>query len=258
MATKSRCIGAGRLLRASVLLLFVCCASYAADACDATGIYGPYGFQLSGTTTIGGPAQPVAVVGRLVLDGKGAISGVSSVNFNGYFLGNPTTGKYEVKEDCSVNFSLQDTSGGYQNFTGKAVTGGASIDIQQSDPGTHERGQMLRSLDTCAASSFQGQYRFTLSGHSTPFATDGVKGPPSARAVVQADGNGNLVVQRGDAKTSGTFTVGSDCFVDLQFGLADGDSSSLIKLRGILVNGGKEMMAVESDPEQVGSARFSQ
>ena len=75
---------------------------------------------------------------------------------------------------------------------------------------------------------------------------------------MQADGNGNLVLLRGKTKTSGTYTVDSNCVVQLDFGLADGDSSTSIKLRGVLVNGGKEMLAIETDPEQLASARFSQ
>src|SRR5262249_30680334 len=91
-----------RILGALVLLAGAC-LSYAADACNPADIHGPYGFQLSGTTTIGGKEAPIAVVGRLTFTSdEGAVSGVTSVNFNGYFLGNPTTGKYEAKDDCTV------------------------------------------------------------------------------------------------------------------------------------------------------------
>src|SRR5579885_2848560 len=156
-------------------IMLVCAyASYGADACNPADIHGPYGFQLTGTTTIGGKEAPIAVVGRLTFTSdEGAVSGVTSVNFNGYFLGNPTTGKYEAKDDCTVTFSLQDTSGGFQHFSGHAETGGDRMEIVQSDPGTHERGLMLRSPDSCKTSAFQGQFHFSMLGHSTPFETDG-------------------------------------------------------------------------------------
>jgi hypothetical protein len=208
---------------------------------------------------ISGKETPIAVVGRLVFtSNEGAISGVTSVNFNGLFLGNPTTGKYEAKEDCSMTFSLQDTSGGFQHFSGRAETGGDRLEIVQTDAATHERGLMIRSADSCNTPAFQGKFNFSMLGHSTPYGTEGARGAGSAKAVVQADGAGNLLVQRGDAKTGGTYTVDSDCFLQLDFGIADGDNSALVKLRGILVNGGKEVLAVETDPEQVASAHFVQ
>ena len=49
-----------------------------AAVCDPNAFHGAYGFSLTGTTTIGGPARPVAVLGRLVLDGFGNVSGISS------------------------------------------------------------------------------------------------------------------------------------------------------------------------------------
>lgn len=242
----------------AVVLALLSFRVFGADICAPTDIHGPYGLQLAGTTTISGSETPIAAVGRVVFDGKDSVSGVSSVNFNGLFLGNPITGNYEIQTDCTLTLNLQDTSGAFQHFSGKAAPGGNRVEIHQSDPGTGERGLMVRSAASCSATGFRGQYNFTMSGHATPLASEGAKGSGSARALVLADGNGNLTVTHGNAKTSGTYTVDSDCFVQVEFGLADGDSSTLIKLRGILVNGGKEALAVQTDPEQVAAVRFSQ
>src|SRR6266567_2381507 len=79
-----------------------------AQYCMPQKFSGVYGFQLEGSTTISGSAKPVASMGRLEFDGQGGVSGVSSVNFAGYFLGNPVTGNYEVRADCRITWSLQD------------------------------------------------------------------------------------------------------------------------------------------------------
>lgn len=239
-------------------LTFVSFSALAADICPATDIHGAYGFQLSGTTTISGSETPIASVGRLVFDGKTTISGVSSVNFNGLFLGNPVTGTYEIQTDCTMTLNLQDTSGALQHFTGKAAPGGNRVEFHQSDPDISIRGLLIRSADTCNAASFRGQYNFTMSGKSTPLATEATTANASAKAVALADGNGNINFIRGDSKTSGTYTVDSDCFIEADFGLADGESSTLVKLRGIVVNGGKEVVAIQTDPAHVSSATFSQ
>src|ERR1017187_5527645 len=241
-----------------LMLAFAGFQAFGADICAPTDIHGPYGFELTGTTTISGTETPIAALGRLVFDGKSGISGVSSVNFNGLFLGNPVTGNYAFQMDCTITLNLQDTSGAFQHFSGKAAPGGNRVEIRQSDPGAGERGLMVRSADGCSAAGFRGQYNFSISASATPLATEGSKGSGSAKALVLADGNGNLTVTHGNAKTSGTYTVDSDCFVQLDFGLADGDSSTLMKLRGMLVNGGKEMLAIETDPGQVAAVRFSQ
>jgi len=243
---------------ALILLIVVSLPVRAADVCAPTDIHGPYGFQLSGTTTISGKETPLASMGRLVFDGKTSISGVSSVNFHGLFLGNPVTGSYEIKTDCTLTLSLQDDSGAFQHFTGKASPGANRAEFHQSDPNISSKGLLVRLSETCDASGFHGQYNFTMSGTSTPLATDGTAGITSAKAVVLADGAGGLSIMRGDSKSSGTYTVDSDCFLQADFGLADGDNSTLVKLRGIVVNGGKEVLAVGTDPERVANVRFSQ
>jgi len=248
----------GALLRTAGLVALASLPAGAAQLCSPADIHGPYGLQLDGVTTIAGSEIPIAVVGRLTLDSDGTVSGVTSVNFNGLFLGNPTTGKFDIQTDCTLTLSLQDTSGAFQHFAGTSEPGGGRVEMRQTDPKTHERGWLVRSPDHCDAAAFHGQFDFSLSGHSTPLVSEGVKGAGSAKAVVQADGSGSLVVQRGDAKTGGTYTVDADCFVQLEFGLSDGDNSALVKLRGVLVNDGKELLAVETDPEQVAAARFSQ
>ena len=73
------------------LLVLLSVAAHAADVCGRDDLYGPYGFQFSGTTTISGSETPVAGIGRIEFGGDGAVSGISSVNFNGWYLGNPVT-----------------------------------------------------------------------------------------------------------------------------------------------------------------------
>src|SRR5262245_16167161 len=122
MFTKRRCALMGQrcsLAKSSGIAALLVVSGYAADVCNPRDLYGSYGFQLAGTTAIGGPEKPIAAIGRLVLGEGGKIGGVSSVNFNGLFLGNPVTGQYEAKDDCTVTWSLQDSSGAFQNFSGK-------------------------------------------------------------------------------------------------------------------------------------------
>src|ERR1035438_6571279 len=96
--------------RLSLLILFASSAALAADVCNPADLVGPYAFQLTGSTDISGEPHPTASLGRIVFDGTGNLSGTASATFRGLLLGNPVTGSYETKSDCSVSWKLQDDS----------------------------------------------------------------------------------------------------------------------------------------------------
>src|ERR1700730_9416796 len=107
------------LWRASIVILITLpgfCA-HAADVCNPADLIGPYAFQLSGTTKISGTPKPTASLGRIVFDGEGNLSGTASAMFEGLLLGNPVTGTYEAKSDCTVAWKIQDDSGAFQHFS---------------------------------------------------------------------------------------------------------------------------------------------
>ena len=175
----------------------------------------------------------MAVIGRVVFEAGGHINGYSSVNFGGLFLGNPVTGNYAFNTDCSLTFELQDDSGAWQHFRGTLQSGGARATFHQTDPGTGGRGILQKLPDACSAATFRGTFTVTLGSQKT---------------TTVADGNGNLSWTSGDATNTGTYTVDSDCFVQLNFGM---------QLRGVLVNGGKTVLAVQTDPGKVSTATFT-
>jgi hypothetical protein len=230
-----------------------------AQVCGSADVQGAYGFQLSGTTTIGvdGP-QPLVAIGRLVFDAERVVSGVSSVDLNGYFLGNPVTGTYEFKTDCTLTFQLQDDSGAFQHFTGVAKEGGASVEFHQTDDGAGGHGVLEKTPNDCKTESFHGSYAFALSGTASQFATDQPAGSVfSVQGTVDADGVGNLALTTAGGKTTGSYKLDSDCIAEMELGVSDGNSASILKMRGVLVNEGKRLLAVESDPARTATARFT-
>ena len=108
---------------ASIFLLFAFPPPLPPTSAAPTDILGAYGFQLSGSSTISGRPSPVGGVGRLVFeDARRTVSGYSSVNFNGFFLGNPVTGSYEFQTDCTLTWTMQDDSGAFQHFKGTVAS----------------------------------------------------------------------------------------------------------------------------------------
>ena len=236
---------------------------YALDPCSTAALAGPYGLHLAGTSTISGSAVPFASLSRIAFDGAGGISGSSSVNFNGLLLGNPVTGTYEVKPDCTISWSLQDDSGAFQHFAGKLVPGVGRLAFHQTDPGTGGRGMIERTSDSCRPTDLRPSYTLTLSGTATPLASGDVPSAISAEGAVSITGSAGFTLtqklQGREITADGTWSVDSDCIAHFEFALPVGAAKATVpmKLRGIVVNQGRQILAIHTDPAIVASARFT-
>ena len=200
-------------MAAGAALLGVWACTAHAEYCDPGELRGAYGFELSGNTDISGASKPVVGVGRLLF-GNADVTGYSSINFAGWFLGNPLTGRYQLKADCSLTFSLQDTSGHFQHFHGKVIPGRKRASFRQTDVGGFERGILAETGSHCVAADFQRIYRFRIFGVSV----DMNKGKPlahiSANGLVEGTSDGALKFTTGrDLPMTGTYTIEDGCFV---------------------------------------------
>jgi hypothetical protein len=224
-----------------LLLLLPGTATKAGYACNPTKLVGHYAFQLSGSTTISGTRKPTASLGRITFDGSGSLSGTASATFSGLLLGNPVTGTYEAKSDCSVTWTLQDGSGTFQNFSGILSTDGTRMLFRQTDPGGAQHGIMQKTSDSCSAADLQKKYKFTVSGSTTPMQPGEVPHTVSAEGTL-------------DVAENSSFQVDSDCSVHFVWTFPHG--SSPMTMRGFLVNGGSEILAFQTDPGAMVAARF--
>ena len=236
--------------------------AWAEDSCALATLQGPYGFQLSGDTAIIGDSKPVTALGRIVFDGDGKMSGYSSVMFGGFLLGNPVTGTYDTQSDCTVSWALQDDSGGYQHFRGVFTPAGKRVDFKQTDPGGAQHGVMARTRDDCKVTDMQKSYGFTLSGSSVPMAAGEASNTVALKGLMAADANGNFkLTLDGDSPVTAdvTLTVESECTMELELAIPAeaGGIGTPMKLRGILVNAGKEILAIQTDPGWMVSGKFT-
>ena len=223
-------------------------AAQAAGVCDPVVLIGPYAFQLTGSTDISGTPQAAVSLGRIAFDGRGNLSGTASATFKGLLLGNPVTGSYEAKSDCSVGWKLQDDSGAFQNFSGTFSADGTRVQFKQTDPGGAQRGMMQKTSDTCSAADPPKKYSFTVSGSTIPMEAGEVAHTVSAKGTLYIAENGS-------------FQVDSDCSVRFEWILPAEDEQDaeplLMAMRGFLVNGGKEILAFQTDPGAMVAARFT-
>jgi hypothetical protein len=220
-----------------LFLLIIGAVAQAADICNPTQLSGPYAFQLAGTTTISGSPQATTSLGRIVFDGSGKVSGTSSAMFSGLLLGNPVTGTYEAKTDCSITWQLQDDSGAYQHFSGKLSPDLVRVQFSQTDPGG-TRGIMEKTSDSCSSIDLQRKYSYAVSGGTKEMQPDQVAHKVSDRGVLDTSRD--------------SVQVDSDCTVHFVLKLPGGTAN----MRGYLVNGGKEILAFQTDPGAMVAARL--
>jgi len=257
-------VGSRTPMRVAVLLTLISMLglSLCAEVCNPTDLQGPYGFQLSGETTISGQSKPVANIGRLVLAGDGGISGYSTVMFDGYLLGNPVTGTYEARWDCTIAWSLQDDSGSFQHFSGVATSRGRKVSFRQTDPGGAQRGTMGRTSPQCTAADLRNEYAFTLSGGTIPMVPGGASSTVNAKGLIKAVENAGFKLALGDnsaAMTDVAITVSAECIVEIELTLPAMGAGTTIPtmLRGVLIDDGKQILAIETDPGAMVSATFT-
>jgi hypothetical protein len=238
-------------MRMNWLLLLVLplgLAAQAAVVCNPAVLVGPYAFQLTGSTDISGTPRPTASLGRIAFDGRGSLSGTASATFRGLLLGNPVTGSYEAKSDCSVTWKLQDDSGAFQNFSGTLSTDGTRVQFTQTDPGGAQRGIMQKTSDSCSAADLLKVYDFTVSGSTTPMQAGEVAHTVSAKGTL-------------DIAENGSFQVDTDCSVRFGWTLPARPGQiaqpSPMAMRGFLVDSGKGILAFETDPGAMVAARFT-
>jgi hypothetical protein len=228
-----------------LLLLIPAFVAHAADFCDPSKVTGPYAFQLSGSTSISGKPQPTVGLGRMVFDGSGKLSGTSSVTFSGLLLGNPVTGTYEVKPDCSITWKLQDDSGGFQNFSGKFTPDLKRAQVSQTDPGG-TTGVLQKTSDSCNSGDLRRKYQYTVSGSTKAMLPGEVAHNVSAKGTL-------------DTARDGDFHVDGDCSVHFAIKLPapDGQAEApVMNMRGFLVNDGKEIIGFQTDPGAMVAARL--
>jgi len=231
-----------------------------AAVCDPKAFHGAYGMSLTGATTIGGPTRPVALVGRLVADDSGDLSGISSASFTGLILGNPVTGKYEVHIDCSVTWTFQDDSGNFQHFAGTMSADGGRVTFRQTDSGGAGNGTLVRTMNGCSVSSLAGTYKAKASGRTVDVNTAVDSGPVSVQGVLIADGASNLSFNSGPSTpvvAAGSYEVVDDCFVTLVVELPTHEhKTATMHFRAIVVDNGREVLGIQTDPGTVVALRL--
>ncbi len=211
-----------------------------------TGVYGYYHGRPDG---IGGMR---AVVGQMVADGQGNVSGSWTMGLNGTISTGSFTGTYSISKNCAGSLTLQN-----EDFP----TADYNIVLDDS----HKGFQMLQTDNGTAQPGFgvaQGNANCGLPGKKQILATN-LLGTLTASSDVDAivgqitlDGNGNIsgteAFSVGGAistvAVTGTYTENADCTGTAQI-IPTGSTATNFNL--VVVNDGKELLLIETDNNTV-------
>lgn len=147
----------GALVRLAMVALAGALAApltFADTVCDATSLKGAFGFRLTGTTW---DSQNYlyfhSVVGRLVSDGAGILTGADTYNFDGTIYRQTLTGTYTINEDCTGTMSFSGTAAGTSNYDIVVTNNGQEAEIVQTDDGVTLSGSMKMQNPPVAAAT---------------------------------------------------------------------------------------------------------
>jgi hypothetical protein len=80
--------------------------AFAADVCTNADLRGAYVYSVTATSLTIPPVGPLAILGRVTLDGKGNFAGTINGSIAGEILPDvPITGTYSIADDCTGSFT---------------------------------------------------------------------------------------------------------------------------------------------------------
>ena len=243
------------------LILSLAPALQAQGDCTDANLMGTYGIQSSGLNTTGAQAGPFASIGRFFSYGDGTAAASDTISQAGVISRRAMSVTYAVNPDCTFSAAFTPVLGPAFRVQGSLVDAGKEVMFLLSDPGPAIVGSMKRvgnlAAAPCTNTDLRGTYGLRSSAAGS-VASGSSTAPIALVSSVFADGEGNYTEtqtasvngQIVRATYTGAYQVNPDCTGSLillnpTYGLSTGDF--------ILVDGGREIRLIATNPGQVSS-----
>ena len=226
-------------------------AAYA--ACTVASLTGTYAITSVGLSTSG---QPVSSLDQIVADGKGHITGSSTRSNNGVITTSTLTGKYTVAATCiaTVTFTNEDKTIEHDKLILNNGNLGAFL-IETDNKHTQSSVAVAQGTATCTNLGVKNIYSAEATG--TVLGTGQIavvgqvtfngKGALTGSATYSADGAITSATLRG------TYQINANCT-----GTAALTLPGLAKMNValVVVNGGKEIVLIQTDADSIVTGSF--
>jgi hypothetical protein len=213
-------------------------------ACSKTSLKGTYGISWGWPQALyDGNQNEAMVVGQITADGKGNLTGTETVSYENSIQTVSVTGTYTVAANCTGTLSLApDFFNFYLNGSNKG------FQLTLTTAGFEAVGFGFPQVSaTCALTGKAQRLGLNLVGTIPASSVN--------KAIIgqlELDGKGNVTgtvsintnYSNSVATVTGTYTEASDCAGKLQITPA---GSSALNFNSVFVDGGKELLLVETD-----------
>lgn len=231
-------------LTAVLLFLGLMMIARPAAACSKASLKGTYGIAWGWPQALyDGNQNEAFVVGQITADGKGNISGTETVSYENSIQSVSFTGTYSVAANCTGTLSLAPD---FFNIYLDGSNNGFQMTLTTSGFEAIGFG-LAQGSGTCGLTGKTQKLGVnlvgTIPGSSVNVAIVGelqLSGKGKVTGTVSINGNYSNTV----ATVTGTYTEASDCTGTLQI---TPKGSSALNFNSVFVNGGQELLLIETD-----------
>ena len=232
-------------------------SSGAGATCSNASLSGTYGFLHSGTA---GDGTPTTGVSQLTFDSTtGTYTGEDTASHNGVIGTEPLTATYAVASNCTVTATV--TVGGHAQNIAFVVTPTGFLSVNQTAGVTAEGFGVKQGSPTCTDAGVEGSFGFETTGvfvAGAP-ATGPVAFIGELKFAVNGSGEGEIsghlassedgtILTFEDEPVTGSYRVAADCTGRATIRPKGGPE---MHFSVVVVDGGKKMLAVETDADTV-------
>jgi hypothetical protein len=240
-----------RKINAAVLMLAATslCAPLAHATCTNASLKGVFGITSSG---LNGSAQPAATVYQITADGVGGLTGSATRSSNGTITTFTLTGTYAIATNCTgtVTFKHQDGTTEHDSFV--LDQGNKGVFLLQTDNNTIESSvAVAQGTVTCTDLGVKHTYATTATGLIIGTGQVAFVGQLKLNGLGALTGTETISLNGAittGVSVTGTYQIKSNCTGTAAI-TPQGSPTRNVNL--VLVNGGKELMVIETDASTV-------
>jgi hypothetical protein len=253
-----------RIASMIVLATFAFSSAAWAATCSNASLSGIYGFMHGGTAVTG---TPTTSAGQITFDPtSGTFLSLTTASHNGVITTASVPGKYAIASDCTGTGSFDLGGPGFDiSFV---VTSTGWLEFLEFTGATQNGFGVKQGSPTCTNAGVAGNFGFQTTGVFVAGAP--VTGPmafigelklsvnTSGGGVISgqlAGGENGTIFTFAQAPVTGSYSVAPDCTGTATITPKD---RSALNFSFVVVNGGKEMIAIELDPDTVVSGTLQQ
>jgi hypothetical protein len=230
-------------------------------ACSDASIKGTYGIVSVG---LNGSLQPASSLAQITLDGAGNLAGTSTKSIDGSLVTYTITGTYNIATNCTGTAVFNNQVGDieHDNFfinTANAAGLYAGSFLIQTD-GNHVQSSIAvaQGAATCTNLGVKHPYSFEATGMIVGTGQIAAAGRLTLNGTGSITGTETMSVNgaiHSSLQTTGTYQINANCT-----GAASFTPKVLptVNFSLVVVNGGKQIMAVETDTNSIVTGTFQE